>query len=384
MAVSSVLSNKLRSVLTMLGIVMGITAVIALTSLMSGLTGTVTEAFEEMGMESITVSITSRASTKTLPIEDVEELMDENPDVIAGFSPTVFMPAYMKDPEDNSTISSTATGINEQYLSLKGYNIEYGRELTYLDIDRQMKVCIIGTYVAQNMFGGDALGQTLQITGTPYTVVGIIEEQDDSTEGSFDDVIYVPYTLAMHTTKTNTISSYTIYATSQDTVEEAETLIEAMCYKAIGDDDYYDVTAMKSMAESITEILDQMRLMLVAIAGISLVVAGIGIMNIMLVSVTERTREIGIRKSLGAKQRTILSQFVMESAMLSCIGGVIGIVLGSITALAAGKFLGMEVLPTVNSIVISVSVSAAIGIFFGFMPARKAAALNPIDALRYD
>lgn len=384
MALSSVLSNKMRSVLTMLGIVIGITAVIALTSLMSGLTGTITETFEEMGMESITVSITSRASTKTLPIEDVEELMNENPDIIAGFSPTVSMPAYMKDPEDNSTISSTATGINEQYLSLKGYNVQYGRELTYIDVERQMKVCIIGTYVAQNMFNGDALGQTLQITGTPYTVVGIIEEQDDSTEGSSDDIIYVPYTLAMHTTKTNTISSYTIYATSQDTVEEAETLIENMCYAAIGDDDYYTVTAMKSVAESLTEILDRMELMLITIAGISLVVAGIGIMNIMLVSVTERTREIGIRKSLGAKQGSILSQFVIEAGMLSCIGGVIGIILGSIAAIVVGKLLGMDVLPTASSIITSFTISTAIGVFFGFMPARKAAKLNPIDALRYD
>lgn len=384
MALSSVLSNKLRSALTMLGIVIGITAVIALTSLMSELTGTVTEAFEEMGMESIMVSIQSRASTKTLPIEDVEELMNENSDIIAGFSPTVSMPAYMKDPEDNSTISSTATGINEQYLSLKGYNIEYGRELTYIDIERQMKVCIIGTYVAQNMFGGDALGQTLQITGTPYTVVGIIEEQDDSTEGSFDDVIYVPYTLAMHTTKTNTISSYVIYTTSQETVEEAETLIKNMCYKAIGDDDYYTVTAMKSVADSLMEILERMQLMLIAIAGISLVVAGIGIMNIMLVSVTERTREIGIRKALGAKQGSILTQFVIEAGMLSCVGGVIGIVLGSMLAIFVGNLLGMEVLPTASSIAVSFSVSTAIGVFFGFMPARKAAVLNPIDALRYD
>lgn len=383
MAISSILSNKMRSVLTMLGIVIGITAVIALVSLMSGLTGTVTDAFEEMGMEMIMVSIQDRSATKELPIEDVEELVNKNSDIFKGFSPTVSMPAYLKN-SDNESVMSTATGINEQYISLKDIRMAYGRELTYIDVERQQKVCIIGTYIAQEMFGGDALGKSLQITGTPYTVVGIIEEQDDSTEGSSDDIIYVPYTVAMHTTKTSKISSYAIYASSQDTVEAAEAMIEALCLKDIGDDDYYTVTAMKSIADSLSEILGQMEVMLIAIAAISLVVAGIGIMNIMLVSVTERTREIGIRKSLGAKQRSILSQFVIEAGMLSCIGGVIGIVFGSILAIVAGQLLDMEVLPTIGSIIVSFTVSTAIGVFFGFMPAKKAAALNPIDALRYD
>ena len=152
-------------------------------------------------------------------------------------------------------------------------------------------------------------------------------------------------------------------------------LLEALCDKDIGDSDYYTVTSMKSMADSVTDILDKMELMLIAIAAISLVVAGIGIMNIMLVSVTERTREIGIRKSLGAKQK---------AGMLSCLGGIIGIIVGSLLAILAGKLLGMDILPTSTSIVVSFTVSAMIGVFFGYMPAKKAAKLNPIDALRYD
>lgn len=382
MAVSSILSNKLRSMLTMLGIIIGITAVIALVSLMSGLTSEVTSAFEDMGIESITVSITSRATTKELPPEDMQQLAEENSDVIKGQSPTVSMTAIIKN--GNDTIMSQATGVNEYYLGMRGLNVAYGRDLSYVDVERNQKVCVIGTYIAQEVFGGDALGQTIQITGTPYLVVGIIEEQDDSTETSSDNCVYVPYTLAAHTNRTNTISSYVVYAKTQDTVEEAVDLIEALCMADIGDDDYYTVTSMKSQAESMTEILDKMKLMLIAIAGISLVVAGIGIMNIMLVSVTERTREIGIRKSLGAKQKDILSQFVIEAGMLSCAGGVIGIVVGSIIAIVAGKLLGMTVLPTGSSIVVSFTVSAMIGVFFGFMPAKKAAALNPIDALRYD
>lgn len=382
MAISSILNNKLRSVLTMLGIIIGITAVIALVSLMSGMTREVTNAFEEIGIESITVSITDRASTKELPVEEVEKLAEEHSDVIAGWSPTVSMPAIIKN--GNDSLTTQATGVNEYYLGLKELNIIYGRELTYIDVERRQKVCVIGTYIAQEVFGGDALGQTLQISGTPYQVVGIIEEQDDSTETSTDNCIYVPYTLAAYTTRTSKINSYVIYATNQETVEAAKQLIEALCEKNIGDDDYYTITAMKTIADSLTDILDKMEMMLIAIAAISLVVAGIGIMNIMLVSVTERTREIGIRKSLGAKQKDILSQFVIEAGMLSCIGGVIGIIIGSLLAVGAGKLLGMTVLPTVNSIIVSFTVSAAIGVFFGFMPARKAAALNPIDALRYD
>lgn len=382
MALSSIMSNKMRSILTMLGIIIGITAVISLVSLMSGMTNEITEAFEEIGIESISVSITDRGATKELPVKDIAELVENNPQVFAGYSPTVSMPAFIKN--GNDSLMSQATGINEYYLGMKKQNIAYGRELTYIDVEKRQKVCVIGTYIAQECFGGDALGKTLRITGTPYEVVGIVEEQDDSTQNSSDNAVYVPYTVAMHTTMTSKINSYVVYALTQDTVSEAVSMLEELCDRDIGDDDYYRVTSMKSFTDSMTDILDKMEMMLVAIAGISLVVAGIGIMNIMLVSVTERTREIGIRKSLGAKQKSILLQFVMEAGMLSCIGGVIGIIAGSSLAMGAGKLLGMSVLPTPTAVVVAFTVSAAIGIFFGYMPAKKAARLNPIDALRYD
>ena len=382
MAMSSIVGNKMRSILTMLGIIIGITAVIALVSLMSGMTSEITDAFEEMGIESINVSIQDRSATKEVKPEEMEQLAEEHSDIIAGQSPTVSMPAFIKNGSD--TISTQATGVNEYYLGTKKYNITYGRELTYVDVERKQKVCVIGTYIAKEVFGGDALGKSIQITGTPYEVVGILEEQDDSTENSSDNCVYIPYTLASYTNRTSTVSSYVVYAVDQEKVEEAVLLLEALCDKDIGDSDYYTVTSMKSMADSVTDILDKMELMLIAIAAISLVVAGIGIMNIMLVSVTERTREIGIRKSLGAKQKDILSQFVIEAGMLSCLGGIIGIIVGSLLAILAGKLLGMDILPTSTSIVVSFTVSAMIGVFFGYMPAKKAAKLNPIDALRYD
>lgn len=382
MALDSILSNKMRSILTMLGIIIGITAVIALVSLMSGMTTEVSDAFNEIGIDSIMVSIMDRGETKELPVKDVENLVNENSNVLRGQSPTISMPVSIK--KGNDKISSTATGVNETYIALKERNLEYGRELTYIDVAKHQKVCVIGTYIAKEIFGGDALGKTIKLNGVPYSVVGILEEKDDSTESSNDDCIFLPYTTAIQANKSAKVTSYIIYAKDQDSVEAAKNLVEELCQKDIGDSDYYKITAMKSVADQVSDILDKMKYMLVAIAAISLVVAGIGIMNIMLVSVTERTREIGIRKSLGAKQKDILTQFVIEAGMLSCIGGVIGIIVGSTMAIAVGKLLGMAIMPTKTSIIVSFTVSAMIGVFFGFMPARKAAALNPIDALRYE
>ena len=382
MAIASILSNKMRSILTMLGIIIGITAVIALVSLMSGMTNEVSDAFNEIGIDSIMVTVMDRSETKELPYEDVNDLVEEHSSVFRGFSPTVAMNVTIKN--GNDSISTAATGINEQYISLKELNLDYGRELTYIDIEKKQKVCVIGTYIANEVFGGDALGKTLKVSGVPYEVVGILEEKDDSTSGSNDDIIYIPYTVALQARHNSKISNYVIYAKNQDIVDTAKHFVEELCEKDIGDSDYYKITAMKTVADQVSGILDKMEYMLIAIAAISLVVAGIGIMNIMLVSVTERTREIGIRKSLGAKQKDILTQFVIEAGMLSCIGGVIGIIVGSLLAIGAGKLLDMAIMPTANSIIVSFTVSAMIGVFFGFMPARKAAALNPIDALRYD
>ena len=196
--------------------------------------------------------------------------------------------------------------------------------------------------------------------------------------------MYIPYTLASYTNRTSTVSSYVVYAVDQEKVEEAVLLLEALCDKDIGDSDYYTVTSMKSMADSVTDILDKMELMLIAIAAISLVVAGIGIMNIMLVSVTERTREIGIRKALGATYNNILLQFLVESMVIGIIGGTLGVILGIGASCIISSMAGWNTVISVLAIVIAVIFSVGIGLFFGIYPARKAALLDPIDALRYE
>mgnify|MGYP005768886991 FL=1 len=386
MAISSIINNKMRSFLTMLGIIIGIMAVIVLVSVMNGLTGEVTDMFNEIGTTSITVSIQPR-SIKKLDPDDMFDWADQNPELFSQVSPNVTLSGTVKTSSSgDDSIMTSCRGVSENYIDMKDMTVAFGRFLQYIDCEREMKTCVIGTYQALYFFNSasGALNQELKINGVPYKIVGVLEETEDSTESSGDDIIYIPYTTAMKASGSTVVSSYTVMATSEDTVTPAVNSIKTLLNDKIGDSDYYTVTSMLSMIDTMTDIMNKMSMVLVAIAGISLLVGGIGIMNIMLVSVTERTREIGIRKSLGAKHKHIMTQFVMEAATVSCLGGIIGIILGSTLAILAGKLLGMSTNPSIGAIGVAFGVSVAIGIAFGFLPARKAAQLNPIDALRYD
>ena len=386
MAISSIINNKMRSFLTMLGIIIGIMAVIVLVSVMNGLTGEVTDMFNEIGTTSITVSIQPR-SIKKLDPDDMFDWADQNSELFSQVSPNVTLSGTVKTSSSgDDSIMTSCKGVSENYIDMKDMTVAFGRFLQYIDCEREMKTCVIGTYQALYFFNSasGALNQELKINGVPYKIVGVLEETEDSTESSGDDVIYIPYTTAMKASGSTVVSSYTVMATSEDMVTPAVNSIKTLLNDKIGGSDYYTVTSMLSMIDTMTDIMNKMSMVLVAIAAISLLVGGIGIMNIMLVSVTERTREIGIRKSLGAKHKHIMTQFVMEAATVSCLGGIIGIILGSSLAVLAGKLLGMSTNPSIGAIWVAFGVSVAIGIAFGFLPARKAAQLNPIDALRYD
>ena len=224
----------------------------------------------------------------------------------------------------------------------------------------------------------------MKINGEPYTIVGVLEEKADSEEGSSDQCIYIPYTNASKMSWNSTIGSYTIMAADTNRITEAKTILEQTLTKILGSSDFYNIISTKEILDEMTTITNTMKMALVCIAGISLLVGGIGIMNIMLVSVTERTKEIGIRKSLGAKKKHIMQQFVFEAGTVSGIGGVIGIVVGILLSSAAGKLLDITVTPSVSAIVVAFTVSVAIGVIFGFLPAKNAANLNPIDALRFE
>lgn len=385
LAFSSILSNKLRSFLTMLGIIIGVAAVIILVSIMDGITGQVSDAFESFGMNNITVSITSRGSTRYVEPDDLYELIDSHPDLYSYCSPKVTTSANIKSSDSSNSSYSSVTGVDETYDEIDALATKQGRFLQYIDIDKMLKVCVIGTYYEQEYFDkNSAVGKTLKINGEPYEVVGVLEEQADSTEGSSDQCVYIPYTNAAKMSWNRSIGTYTVSMKDANKIDIAKATLKNKLTEILGSSDYYSLIATQEILDQMNSIMDTLKGALVLIAGISLLVGGIGIMNIMLVSVTERTKEIGIRKSLGAKKKHIMQQFVIEAGTVSGIGGVIGILLGGVMAYFVGTLLDITVIPSITAIAVAFSVSVGIGIIFGFLPAKNAANLNPIDALRFE
>ncbi len=385
MAFSSIMSNKIRSLLTMLGIIIGVAAVIILVSIMDGITGQVSDAFESFGMNNITVNIISRGGTRFVEPEDMYELVDENPDLFSYCSPKVTTNANIKSADSTNSINASITGVDETYDEINDLATEQGRFIQYIDIEKVLKVCVIGTYYEKEYYGtGNALGETIKINGEPYTIVGVLEEQADSTEGSSDQSLYLPYKNATKMSWNSSINTYVVSMKDANNMDTAKMTLERKLIEVLGSDDYYNLIATQEILDEMNSIMDTLKASLVLIAGISLLVGGIGIMNIMLVSVTERTKEIGIRKSLGAKKRNIMQQFVIEAGTVSGLGGILGIIVGGIAAYVVGSFLGITVVPSVTAIVVAFSVSVGIGIIFGFLPAKNAANLNPIDALRFE
>ena len=385
LALSNILYDKTRSILTMLGIIVGVAAVIILVSLMNGMTGMITDTFNEMGTTTLTVTVTDRGGSRKVNEKDIYELRDENPQLLSGVSPSVTIArATVKVSGNSDTVTTNVSGVSEEYADMKQLTVTNGSFLNYMQVQNNSKSCVIGTYIQKELFGTSALGKSLKINGQVYKVVGVLEEKDDSESGGSDDVIYIPYTTALRNGTLPSISSYTLTAASEEVADEALALVKSKLLEILGDDDYFTAISMSEMIDKVNEMTGTMTMLLVAIAGISLLVGGIGIMNIMLVSVTERTREIGIRKSLGAKSSAIMSQFVIEAGTVSGVGGIIGIVFGSAVAVLAGKLLNLTAVPSVGAIVIAFGVSVGIGVVFGYLPAKNAAKLNPIDALRHE
>jgi len=252
-------------------------------------------------------------------------------------------------------------------------------------VERRQKNCVIGSYVAESVFEGqNPVGRVIKINGYSFTVVGVAAEKSGSVKGGQDDRIYLPYTVARTLTFMSRISNYTFSASDKDKLEEAIADIEEALFKVYQNDDFYSVTIVSAIVDTLDELTGTLTLILVGIAGISLLVGGIGIMNIMLVTVTERTKEIGIRKALGTRRRDILNQFIIEAATLSGIGGVFGIIAGVGLSKIVGSVASINAVPTPGAILLSFGISTAIGVGFGYLPAKRAAALNPIDALRFE
>ncbi|MBE6003344.1 MAG: FtsX-like permease family protein [Lachnospiraceae bacterium] len=380
----------MRSFLTMLGIIIGVAAVIILVGIVNGEMSYMTESFASMGTNRINVNVTN-LSSRSVSVDEMYSFYADNEEYFSNLSPTVSVSATVKVGNENSDQTSV-TGVSEDYLSIMDYDLEKGRFIQYADIAARQKVAVIGLYVAETYYvsAEKAIGQRISVNGTKYQIVGVVERQtsasEEMSEGGSDDFLYIPYTAAVKLSRNGTINSY-IFTLRDSYVEKASTVtevIEDFLYTIFKNEDLYRVTAMSELLDSMNDMIAQMSLMLGGIAGISLLVAGVGVMNIMLVSVTERTREIGIRKALGAKKSTILMQFVIEAAVTSSMGGIIGIVIGCIGTTMAGKIMSIDAQPSFGWIIASFTISMSIGLIFGYMPARSAATLNPIDALRSD
>ena len=400
LAIKSLMTSKVRALLTMLGIIIGVGAVIVIVSLGNGMQQYMNNQFEQIGVNMIQVGIYSYGGNRQVTPDDFYTLADKYPQYIDSVSPylsaTTIVRQGAQEYERTKLYGVSETMYNnEKGQTATGDKLQEGRFLSYVDVEKNQKVCVIGSYLNEAMFAGQGLGQTLTVGGVPYTVIGVLSQKADSTEGSGDDLIYLPYGLVEQINAASGgmgMNSYLVTSTSKDTSSAAKGVIENMLFRIYGDSSSYLVMTSAEMMEMMDSMLGVLMTILVVIAAISLVVGGIGIMNIMLVSVTERTREIGIRKSLGAKGRDIRSQFIIEAGTTSAIGGVIGILFGILLAniftAVAGALMsdaeGFAAIPNLSGILVSFGVSVGIGVLFGYLPANKAAKLNPIDALRYD
>lgn len=389
--------NTLRTLLTMLGIIIGVGAVIAMVSIGNGAKAQVEASIAALGQNVLLIfsGNASRGgfsmgfgSTPTLTAEDYEAIRREVTGV-AGISPEVRSSAQVAAGSQN--IFSEIRGVGTDFLEIRAWPIEQGVNFSDTDIRNAAKVALIGRTTAQTLFGdGDPVGEVIRIKNAPFLIVGALVQKGMSMSGSDqDDVILVPYTSAMkRLSQVTGFRSLIVQAASPNAVPDVQMQITELLRQrhriGPGRDDDFIVRTQQEISETATETSRVMTVLLGSIAGVSLLVGGIGIMNIMLVSVTERTREIGVRMAVGARSRDILMQFLIEAVTLSLVGGILGILLGVGSSRWLSAWFNWATLISPQSIVIAFVFSAFIGVFFGFYPARTAASLDPIDALRYE
>ena len=384
MSLHNILGSRMRSFLTILGILIGVAAVIALITTVSGFSGSLSDSFSSMGAGTLTVSVSGSELKEGLSSDDLGTLTEL--DCIRGVTPTVSLKARVSRG-DNYESSVSISGRNTFYFWENNELVSRGRAITPVDESNMSYVCLINTEMMETFFFGvDPLEQTLYISGIPFQVVGILS--DDTTEsltslmsGSAD--IIVPYTTAMRLNNVNVVTSFTVYLADGYDSETGTTLIEEELDRMFSfEEDCFTVTNMSGVEDTMESMLSMVSALLAGIASIALVVGGIGIMNMMLTTVTERTVEIGLKKALGALPWQIQTQFLMESFMLSMIGGIVGILTGLILSYALCTMIETSFVISVGAIALGAGFSAAVGIIFGWAPARKASKLNPIDALR--
>ncbi len=398
-AFRALVRNKMRAALTMLGIIIGVSAVIAMVSIGQGASASVQAQIDSIGTNLLFVSAGSQnvggvrsgtgdTGNNVLTVDDLDAIKREVPSV-SMVTPSVNTRAQLI--AGNQNWNTSLQGVSEQYPDIRKWSIQSGAFFTDADVRTAARVIVIGQTLADTLYpGSDPVGQTIRVSNLPFRVVGVMAAKGQDPQGrDQDDIAFAPYTTVQKKVLgRDRVQIAYVSAISQDATYTAQSQISELLRQrhklTASEPDDFTVRNMTDIAEAANETSRTMTILLACIAGVSLLVGGIGIMNIMLVSVTERTREIGIRMAIGARSSAVRSQFLIESIVLSLTGGTVGIILGIALSLAIPAMLGWPTLVSMAAIVGSVIFSAAVGIFFGYYPARKAAALDPIEALRYE
>lgn len=384
MSVSNICHNRMRSFLTILGIMIGVTAVIALITTISVVSATISDSFTSMGAGTMTLSAPGSDLKAGLSADDLETLTAL--EHVEGVSPTVTL--NVTAAQSNAYESSVSIGgRNAYYFTANDGLIARGRAIMPLDVNQSSRVCLISSDLVETFFyGADPIGQTLYLSGRSFTVIGILTDDGDSSisgmmSGSSD--VLIPYTTALKMNGESLVINLTIYIDSTENSSLVETELEPVLDALFSyEDDTYTITTMDAIEDAMSSMLSMMSMLLGGIASIALLVGGIGIMNMMLTSVTERTVEIGLKKAIGAEPGQIQLQFLIESFLLSMAGGMIGVLLGIALSAILCSVMGTAFSLSYSAIALGVGFSAAVGIIFGWSPARKASKLSPIDALR--
>lgn len=394
-SLDSLKSNKLRTGLTILGIIIGVASVIAMISLGEGSKVSIQQSIESLGSNNLIVFpgivqpgrgfiASGRGSAEVLKIRDVEEIKKvEN---IVAISPEVQRRFQIVSDVGNN-INSTVLGISQDFFIVRNMQITEGEQITDEHIRLFSKVAVLGSNVAKDLFNEtDPLGRKIRISNLTFRVIGVMQPKGSTGFVSYDDFVLVPYTVMQRQLAgSEYFNSIAVKVNSKENIEGVRDEIEQRLVELHNvDEPDFSIFSQEDILSTLTSVINTFTIFLSFIAGISLVVGGIGIMNMMLTSVTERTREIGLKKAIGAKNSDILNQILLESVFITLIGGIIGIILGSVITFIVGKIANITILISIKAILISVFVSTMIGVVFGYYPAKKASRLDPIEALRYE
>jgi putative ABC transport system permease protein len=400
-AAQSILRNKLRMALTMLGIVIGVAAVLVMVAVGQGAQSRIADQIKNLGTNLIVITpgtstaggVSQGAGTFNRLSEDDALKLKREATLLSGVSPVVFAPSQAITPAGNWR--TVVNGVSTDYQVIRDWTTQSGVFFSDADVRTARKVAVIGATIAKNLYAGtDPVGQQIQLRNVPFTIIGVLNPKGQTASGTDqDDVVVIPYTTAKNRLSGRSggwsrIGQILASTNSASDIPAAQEEIRAIMREShkLGEDAHDDFTIrnQNELADAAQSTTKVMSWLLAAIASISLLVGGIGIMNIMLVSVTERTREIGIRLAIGARQSDVMTQFLIESVVISSLGGVIGIVIGAAGSVVLGRVTGWSTAIPISAVVIAVAFSAAVGIFFGLYPAQKASRLDPIQALRYE